>query len=115
VTVARVYDDLSSSPGKKVLVDRLWPRGLARATAPVDLWSKDVAPSTALRRWYGHVPERFEEFRRRYLEELSHGPGRDAAEELRRLARTEPLILLTATREIERSGAAVLQPVIAAH
>jgi uncharacterized protein YeaO (DUF488 family) len=78
VRMRRVYDDLSPDDGTRVLVDRIWPRGLAKATARIDEWAKVVAPSTELRRWYGHDPSRFEEFRRRYQAELAE-PERQGA------------------------------------
>jgi uncharacterized protein YeaO (DUF488 family) len=90
-----------------VLVDRLWPRGLAKASAPFDRWLKDVAPSPALRAFYGHRPERFAEFARRYREELRDDPT-GAVAELVALARSGPVVLLTATRDLEHSSARVL-------
>ena len=111
VDVARVYDE--PTPGThRVLVDRLWPRGVARAGAPFDEWMKDVAPSAELRQWYGHLPERFAEFSRRYRAELSGEPARRALATLRAAARTRPMVLVTATRDLERSGAAVLREVL---
>ena len=71
VRTRRVYDDPSPEDGTRVLVDRIWPRGLAKARAGIDEWARAVAPSTELRRWYGHDPARFEEFRRRYQAELA--------------------------------------------
>ena len=73
----RVYDADRGGGPPGVLVDRLWPRGIAKAAAPFDEWEKDVAPSTQLRRWYGHDPTKFEEFARRYREELGRPPARD--------------------------------------
>jgi uncharacterized protein YeaO (DUF488 family) len=108
VEIARVYG-LAKQDGHYVLVDRLWPRGVARATAPFDEWLKDVSPSTELRKWYGHRPERFEEFARRYGQELEKAPGRDALDELRRQARAGRLVLVTATKDLQHSEAAVLQ------
>jgi uncharacterized protein YeaO (DUF488 family) len=108
VRMRRVYDDPSPDDGTRVLVDRVWPRGVAKAKAGIDEWAKAVAPSTELRRWYGHDPGRFEEFRRRYRAELAE-PGRQAAlGHLRELARSGRLTLLTATRDIDHSQAAVL-------
>ena len=78
VEIARVYDPPDEGSARRVLVDRLWPRGVAKAAAPFDQWMKDVAPSAELRKWYGHVPERFEEFARRYRDELADGPSREA-------------------------------------
>ena len=107
-----MYDEAGHDPAGRILVDRLWPRGLARATAPFATWAKDVAPSPHLRKWYGHVPERFEEFAHRYRAELAHEPARQALEEIRAQALTAPTVLLTATKDLARSGAAVLQAVL---
>jgi uncharacterized protein YeaO (DUF488 family) len=108
VRLRRVYDEPEQADGRRVLVDRLWPRGLAASAAAVDEWLKAVAPSDELRRWYGHQPEKFETFRHRYEQEL-HAPERaEALDRLRHLARSGPVTLLTATRDIEHSQAAVL-------
>jgi uncharacterized protein YeaO (DUF488 family) len=106
--VRRIYDARRVRGGHHVLVDRLWPRGLKKDEAPIDEWLKDVAPSTDLRKWYGHDPERFAEFRRRYLRELETAPAADAAAHLLNLARKRPVVLLTATRDVEHSAAEVL-------
>ena len=111
VGIARVYDTTDPAT-HRVLVDRLWPRGLAKGSAPFDEWAKDVAPSTELRRWYGHVPERFEEFARRYAGELAEKPASQALAELRSHATERDLTLVTATRDLQRSGAAVLRDVL---
>jgi uncharacterized protein YeaO (DUF488 family) len=108
VRMRRVYDDPSPEDGTRVLVDRIWPRGLAKARAGIDEWAKQVAPSTDLRRWYGHDPGRFEEFRRRYLAELAEPERLAALRHLRELARSGRLTLVTATRDIDHSQAAVL-------
>jgi uncharacterized protein YeaO (DUF488 family) len=106
VRVRRVYDPPQPADGCRVLVDRLWPRGVRRSA--VDQWAKAVAPSTELREWYGHEVERFPAFRERYLAEL-RAPGQaDALAQLRDLARSGPVTLLTATRDVEHSQAAVL-------
>ena len=89
-----------------MLVDRLWPRGISKDRANLDEWLPDVAPSDELRRWYGHDPARFEEFRRRYITELESGRG--LLSDLRRRARAGTVTVLTATRDLERSNAAVL-------
>lgn len=107
VRVERVYGDHDAS-GHHVLVDRLWPRGVAKAKAPFEEWCKDAAPSSELRRWYGHDPGRFGEFARRYRGELGRSPAHDALEHLVDLAHDGPLILLTATKDLEISGAKVL-------
>lgn len=108
VRVGRVYDERAAADGTRVLVDRLWPRGLAKARADVDEWCKQIAPSSALRRWYGHDPARFVEFRRRYETELDDPSRAPALRHLRELARKGTLTLLTATRQAEISEAAVL-------
>jgi uncharacterized protein YeaO (DUF488 family) len=95
------------------LVDRLWPRGLSRIDATFDTWLKDVAPSTELRKWYGHVPARFAEFDRRYRRELVDSPAREALRHVRQSAGGVPVDLLTATKDLEHSAAAVLRAVLA--
>lgn len=115
IAIGRVYDE--PEPGAKaVLVDRLWPRGLAKKDAPFEIWCKEVAPSPELRKWYGHDPERFSEFSRRYRRELTSPPASEALVELRKeAAHSKVLLLLTATKDIEHSGAAVLQAVLEGH
>ncbi|MGH9046134.1 MAG: DUF488 domain-containing protein [Acidimicrobiales bacterium] len=114
VEIVRVYEDPGRRPGDtRVLVDRLWPRGLTRTLVDFDDWTKDVAPSTELRRWYGHDPERFGEFSRRYRAELAKEPAASAVERLRSAARHGRLVLLTATSDVEHSGAAALRRVVA--
>jgi uncharacterized protein YeaO (DUF488 family) len=91
-----------------VLVDRVWPRGLTKAAVHLDVWMTDIAPSAQLRRWYGHRPERFTEFRRRYLIELRDAQPAATLERLSTLAHTRTVTLLTATKDVEHSHAAVL-------
>ena len=109
VRVRRVYDEPSAADGARVLVDRVWPRGLRKDALRLDDWAKDVAPSSDLRKWYGHDPAKFDEFRQRYLGELAGGPLRAALGKLRTLATAgRPLTLLTATKDVDHSQAAVL-------
>ena len=109
VLLRRVYDRDDRGEGHhRVLVDRLWPRGLTKVDAALDDWLKDVAPSTELRRWYGHDVERFEEFARRYRVELRRPPASIGMERLIDLVRAKTVTLLTATRDVEHSGAWVL-------
>lgn len=108
VRVRRVYEEPAAGDGTRVLVDRIWPRGLTKDKAHLDEWCKHVAPSTELRKWYAHDPDRFEEFTRRYLGELEDPERADALAHLRELARGGPLTLLTATRQPEISEAQVL-------
>src|ERR1019366_9382344 len=98
--------------GPRVLVDRVWPRGLRKDAALLDEWAKDVAPSTGLRTWYGHDPAKFDEFRRRYIAELAEGAPHAALGRLHALAAAGPVTLLTATRDIGHSQAAVLAPLL---
>ncbi|MFD2415312.1 DUF488 domain-containing protein [Amycolatopsis pigmentata] len=115
VTYRRIYEEASPSDGTRVLVDRVWPRGMRKDSARLDEWMRDVAPSTELRRWYGHDPDRFTEFRRRYFAELREPERRDAAERLRELAEEHDLTLLTATRDVDHSQAAVLAEWLRTH
>jgi uncharacterized protein YeaO (DUF488 family) len=112
VRVRRVYDEPEPEGGTRVLVDRIWPRGLTKDKAHLDQWFKQVAPSTELRKWYSHDPERFEEFGRRYREELKDAERAQALKHLRELAKGETLTLLTATKRVEISEAAVLADLI---
>jgi uncharacterized protein YeaO (DUF488 family) len=106
VNVERVYDEPSG--GTRVLVDRVWPRGVSKEAARLDRWLKDVAPTTELRRWFGHDPAKFPEFRRRYETELTRLPASEALRTLRDLAAEGPLTLVTATKDVPHSNAAVL-------
>ena len=110
--VARIYDDPSAADGRRILVDRLWPRGVSKEKAKLDDWCKEVAPSDDLRRWYGHKPERFEEFSTRYRAELKQGERAEALSRIAAEARTGTVTLLTATKEPDLSQAAVLKSVI---
>jgi uncharacterized protein YeaO (DUF488 family) len=112
IRVRRVYDAPSPADGARVLVDRIWPRGLRKDAARLTEWAKDAAPSTELRQWYGHDPEKFQEFRRRFLDELSGRPQRAELGKLRALAAAGPVTLLTATRDVDISQAAVLAQVL---
>ncbi len=113
VTAARVYD-ATAEGAARVLVDRIWPRGLGKEAAHLDEWCRDLAPSTELRRWYGHDPQRFDEFARRYRAELQQGERAPILERLRDLATSRPVVLLTATRDVTISNAAVLADLLRA-
>jgi len=108
IRVRRVYDEPTPEDGARVLVDRVWPRGMRKDAARLDEWAKDVAPSAGLRTWYQHDPAKLEEFRRRYTAELAEPGPREALARLRALAADRPVTLLTATRELDLSQAAVL-------
>jgi uncharacterized protein YeaO (DUF488 family) len=115
VTVAqkRVYEEPEPGDGVRVLVDRLWPRGLSKERARVDVWLKDVAPSRDLRVWFGHDPAKFAEFRRRYEAELAEEPGRAAFAELREMARAQHVTLVFAAHDTEHCNAVVLRELLA--
>ncbi|MGY1454924.1 DUF488 domain-containing protein [Streptomyces sp. SS8] len=112
VRVRRVYEEAGPGDGRRVLVDRIWPRGLSRDAAELDEWCKDAAPSDGLRRWYGHDPQRYAEFAGRYRAELEEAGRHEAVERLRESAGEGTLTLLTATRDAEHSHAAVLAKVL---
>jgi uncharacterized protein YeaO (DUF488 family) len=114
VRVARVYDQPGPDDGARVLVDRLWPRGLAKEAAALDDWCKQIAPSNELRTWFGHDPARYDEFVVRYHDELDD-PGRAAAlTALRATCATRDVTLLTATKLVDISHAAVLAELLTA-
>ena len=110
ILLKRAYGPGSPEDGCRVLVERLWPRGLSKERAALDLWLKDVAPSPELRAWFGHRPERWDEFRRRYRDELRDRPAEVAR--LRELAAAGPLTLVYAARDEVHNSARVLKDVL---
>ncbi|MFJ6071048.1 DUF488 domain-containing protein [Streptomyces sp. NPDC093065] len=104
----RIYEDPTPQDGKRVLVDRLWPRGVSKERADLDEWLRDVAPSTDLRHWYHHDPQRYEEFRRRYYAELEDSDHQEPLRRLRELSAHDRVTLLTATKDVDHSEAAAL-------
>ena len=111
ITMQRIYDP-DTGGSTRILVDRLWPRGISKERAELDLWLRDVAPSNELRKWYNHDPEKTAEFQRRYREELQAPEQAAAFAELQRLALAEPLVLLTASKTLDISHAAFLQELL---
>lgn len=109
VETKRIYDDPEPTDGTRILVDRLWPRGLSKEKAGFDLWMKDVAPSTALRKWFDHKPERWPEFQARYREELQGNP---ALEDLRERVAAGTVTLLYGSRNREFNHAVVLADIL---
>lgn len=107
VLLKRAYDQPVRSDGCRILVERLWPRGLAKAAARIDLWAKDAAPSTALRRWFGHDPKKWREFRRRYFNELRGRPK--ALEPIFERLRAGSVTFIFASRESRFNGAVALR------
>ena len=112
VALKRVYDEPAPGDGSRVLVERLWPRGFSKKRAHLDLWLKEIAPSNELRHWYGHDPEKFAEFRRRYEAELAEPAGRDALTKLREMAERGAVTLVYATHDTEHSNAHVLRDLL---
>ena len=108
VQIRRIYDDPAADDGIRVLVDRRWPRGMSKARANLDEWCTAVAPSDALRKWYGHSADRYGEFEARYREELQEPKRASALRHLRVMSSHDRLTLLTATRQVHLSQAAVL-------
>lgn len=112
VALKRVYDEPSASDGVRVLVERLWPRGISKERAHIDLWLKEIAPSTQLRKWYNHDTQKFQEFRHRYEEELKAGAAQEALAKLREIARQGQLTLIFAARDTDHSNAVILRDLL---
>jgi len=110
IAIKRVYDEPGKADGLRILIDRLWPRGLAKSKLKLDAWVKHLAPSNALRKWYRHDPEKFSEFRKRYVAELRAQRGELG--ELRKAVKGGTVTLLTATKELELSHATVLRELL---
>ena len=109
----RIYEAAETTDGYRVLVDRIWPRGMKKETAQIDLWLKAVAPSTELRKWFGHDPERFDAFKDRYLQELEKTPAKDALAQLKTLvAEQETVTLLYGAKNEEQNQAVILQDLL---
>lgn len=106
--VKRVYEEPEKADGKRILVDRIWPRGLSKEKARLSEWRKDLAPSGGLRKWFGHDPERWEEFVRRYRVELEEGDKLEELRELGRRAEEENVTLLFAAKDTEHNNARAL-------
>lgn len=107
ITVKRAYDPISRADGTRFLVERLWPRGLSKAKLHVDAWLKEVGPSTELRKWFGHDPDKWDEFRKRYRRELDSRP--DAWQAIVSAARRGPVTLVYSSHDTEHNNAVALQ------
>ena len=110
IRLKRAYEEPGDEDGKRILVERLWPRGLTKERAAIDLWMKDVAPSPQLRTWYSHDPAKWDEFQRRYMAELAGKPRE--VESLRRLSAEGTVTFVYAARDPERNSALVLKRVL---
>lgn len=106
IKIKRVYEKPQENDGLRILVDRLWPRGLTKKKARIDKWMKDIAPTDTLRKWFAHKDERWEEFKKRYLEELKE--KKDLIKELRTLSKNDTVTLLYGAKDKERNNAQVL-------
>jgi uncharacterized protein YeaO (DUF488 family) len=113
IQLKRVYDPSTSQDGDRVLVDRIWPRGLTKDQAKIDLWMKDIAPSTALRRWFKHDPHKWHEFQTRYFRELEQLP--DQIQHLKTLTGSMPLTLLYAAKDTVYNNAVALKSFLESH
>jgi uncharacterized protein YeaO (DUF488 family) len=113
IRTKRVYEPPAAEDGTRVLVDRMWPRGISKADAALDHWFKDIAPSAALRKWFGHKPERWTEFRKRYARELDDNP--DAVAALRAMLKRGAVTLLFAAHDAERNNAEALRQYLVSH
>src|SRR6476646_2416644 len=110
IKLKRAYDSAGSGDGTRILIDRLWPRGVRKADAAIDLWARDIAPSTSLRKWFGHDPARWDQFRRRYSNEIHR--NRDRLRELRSLARNGRITLVFAAHDVAHNDAIVLREIL---
>lgn len=114
VHLKRAYDDPADNDGERVLVDGMWPRGVAKADARIDLWLKAIAPSSELRKWFGHDPDKWDEFQRRYQEELQSGEQAQELERLRGLYDRGRVTLVFAAKDREHNNAVVLKDMLQA-
>ena len=112
IAVHRIYEDPDGAVGYRVLVDRLWPRGLAKERVRLDAWLKDLAPSSELRRWYGHKPARWPEFQRRYRDELAEPARQEQLAALVQRARSGTVTLLCGAKDAAHSQAEVIRAVL---
>jgi uncharacterized protein YeaO (DUF488 family) len=112
IKIKRIYDIASSKDGKRILVDRLWPRGIKKDEARIDEWLKDIAPSNELRQWFSHDPSKWKEFKKRYKEELQNKS--EMLDRISEMARTGTITLLFAAKDIEHNNAVVLQEILGA-
>ena len=109
IKIKRIYDEPERSDGTRILIDRLWPRGMSKEKAAIDEWMKEIAPSDKLRGWFGHKPERWAEFKKRYRKELGDPEKKNMLETLKRVSRISTVTLLYSARDDEHNNAVALQ------
>jgi uncharacterized protein YeaO (DUF488 family) len=112
IEAKRAYEAATPGDGYRVLIDRLWPRGIRKEAARIDRWAKELAPSTELREWFGHDPEKWREFQKRYRAELRAAPAKAALADIEQRARRGKVTLVFGAKDGEHSNAAVLRPII---
>lgn len=112
IVIKRAYEDPAPADGYRVLVDRIWPRGKRKEALALDQWAKELGPSTALRQWFGHDPQRWEEFRERYRRELDAPPSRELLTSLLHSAKGRKLTLVYSARDEQRNQAVVLRELL---
>ena len=112
IRIKRVYREPSPRDGTRILVDRIWPRGISKEQARLASWRKDLAPSSSLRKWFGHDPDKWEAFKERYRKELSSAESREALKEFAGLSRQKTITLLYGAADEEHNQAVVLKEVL---
>jgi len=110
IKIKRIYDEASPGDGKRIYIDRLWPRGLKKEDVKIDEWLKEIAPSDALRKWFAHDPSRYEEFKKRYVEELK--PKSEILKRIKKEGKKETITLLFSAKDTEHNNAAVLNEIL---
>ena len=110
IRLQRIYDDLNQVKGKRILVERLWPRGISKDKAKLDEWTKSLAPSPELRKWYNHDPQKWSQFKTRYIKELKKQS--DDVQRIAKMAQKEEITFLYASKETEKNSANVLKKFI---
>ena len=110
IKIKRIYDPASREDGKRIYIDRLWPRGMKKEEAKIDEWLKEISPSNALRKWFGHDPSKYEEFKRRYIKELQKHP--EILEKIKKEERRETVTLLFSAKDEEHNNATVMKEIL---
>ncbi len=110
--IKRAYEKKSAADGKRIYVDRLWPRGLTKEDFPYDEWLKELSPSAELRTWFGHEPDKFQEFRKRYIQELADAEKQTLLEHIAKMAAKGPVTLVYSAKDTEHNNAVVLAELI---
>lgn len=110
VKIKRIYDPASPDDGKRIYIDRLWPRGMKKEEVKIDEWLKEISPSGTLRKWFGHDPSKYEEFKRRYMKELEKHS--EILERIKKEAKKEPVTLLFSAKDVEHNNATVMEELL---